>query len=102
MPECLLRDLQCRSAKPREHAYRLNDGGGLALLVKPNRLKYWQFRYMKPDGPEGLLQIGPYPRVTLGRERHATNIARPRCAATIQRRSADKRRCGARWKRRAR
>ncbi|AJK45390.1 tyrosine-type recombinase/integrase [Burkholderia plantarii] len=73
MPECLLRDLQCRSAKPRERAYRLSDGGGLALLVKPNRLKYWQFRYMKPDGREGLLQIGPYPRVTLEAARAARN-----------------------------
>ncbi|KWZ47075.1 integrase [Burkholderia savannae] len=73
MPESLLRDLQCRSAKPRERVYRLSDGGGLALLVKPNGLKYWQFRYMKPDGREGLIQIGPYPRITLEAARAARN-----------------------------
>lgn len=73
MPESLLRDLQCRSAKPREHVFRLSDGGGLALLVKPNGLKYWQFRYTKPDGREGLIQIGPYPRITLDAARTARN-----------------------------
>jgi integrase len=73
MPESLLRDLQCRSAKPRAKPYRLSDGGGLALLVKPTGLKYWQFRYNKPDGREGLIQIGPYPRVSLEHARVARN-----------------------------
>ena len=73
MPESLLRDLQCRSAKPRATPYRLNDGGGLALLIKTTGLKYWQFRYTKPDGREGLIQIGPYPRVTLEQARSARN-----------------------------
>ncbi|KLU22239.1 integrase [Caballeronia mineralivorans PML1(12)] len=73
MPESILRDLQCRAAKPRASAYRLNDGGGLALHVKPTGLKYWQFRYTKPDGREGLIQIGPYPRVTLEKARVARN-----------------------------
>ncbi|WP_226382759.1 Arm DNA-binding domain-containing protein [Burkholderia mayonis] len=99
MPESLLRHLQCRAAKPRERVYRLSDGGGLALLVKPNGLKYWQFRYMKPDGREGLIQIGPYPRVTLEAaraERHGTSIARPCRAATILRCCASRRRPAAR------
>ncbi len=73
MPESLLRDLQCRNAKPRASAYRLRDGGGLFLQIKSNGLKYWQFRYMKPDGREGLIQIGPYPRVTLDVARTARN-----------------------------
>ncbi|WP_408479893.1 hypothetical protein [Paraburkholderia sp. RL17-383-BIF-A] len=30
--------------------------------MKSTGLKYWQFRYTKPDGREGLIQIGPYPR----------------------------------------
>src|SRR5438067_41762 len=81
MPESLLRDLQCRTAKPRANVYRLNDGGGLALLIKPTGLKYWQFRYTKPDGREGLIQIGPYPRVTLEQARTARNDHR----ATVSR-----------------
>ena len=76
MPESLLRDLQCRNVKPRASAYRLRDGGGLFLQIKPNGLKYWQFRYMKPDGREGLIQIGPYPRVTLDAARTARNVHR--------------------------
>ena len=73
MPESLLRDLQCRTAKPRMTAYRLNDGGGLCLLIKPTGLRYWQFRYTKSAGREGLIQIGPYPRVTLEQARAARN-----------------------------
>lgn len=73
MAESLLRNLQCRSAKPRVTVYRLNDGGGLFLQVKPNGLMYWQFRYTKPDGREGLIQIGPYPKITLEQARVARN-----------------------------
>ncbi|MEQ5837989.1 integrase arm-type DNA-binding domain-containing protein [Paraburkholderia acidicola] len=76
MPESLLRDLQCRSAKPRTTPYRLNDGGGLALQIRVTGLKYWQFRYTKPDGREGLIQIGPYPRVTLEQARSARSAHR--------------------------
>jgi hypothetical protein len=76
MAESLLRDLQCRRAKPRATSYRLSDGGSLALLIKPTGLKYWQFRYRKPDGREGLIQIGPYPRVTLEAARSARNLHR--------------------------
>ncbi|MDN7180712.1 Arm DNA-binding domain-containing protein [Caballeronia sp. SEWSISQ10-4 2] len=72
MPECLLRDLQCRTAKPRKSVYRLRDGG-LFLRVRPNGLKYWQYRYTKPDRREGLIQIGPYPRIKLEHARTARN-----------------------------
>ena len=81
MAESLLRDLQCRRAKPRATSYRLSDGGSLALLIKPTGLKYWQFRYRKPDGREGLIQIGPYPRVTLEAARSARN--RKHLATTV-------------------
>jgi integrase len=73
MPESILRDLQCRLAKPRATVYRLRDGGGLFLQVKPDGLKYWQYRYTKPDGRDGLIQIGPYPRTTLEQARLARN-----------------------------
>lgn len=81
MPESLLRNVQCRNAVPRERVYRLRDGGGLFLQIKPNGLKYWQFRYLKPDGREGLIQIGPYPHVSLdaaraARVEHRANVRR--------------------------
>jgi len=100
MPESLLRDLQCRSAKPRAAAYRLNDGGGLALLIKPTGLKYWQFRYTKPDGREGLIQIGPYPRVTLeaarvARNEHRASVARGDDPATLRKQDKARRKIDA-------
>jgi hypothetical protein len=73
MAESLFRDLQCCSAKPRAAVCRLRDGGGLFLQVRPTGVRYWQFRYTKPDGRESSIQIGPYPRVTLEQARAARN-----------------------------
>ena len=51
----------CRSAKPKDRAYKLFDGDGLYLLVQPNGRKGWRLRYVKPDGREGLTAFGNYP-----------------------------------------
>ena len=59
-----LSDFSLRSAKPEEKAYRLADGGGLALLVQPNGSKLWQLRY-RYLGRENILSFGAYPLVTL-------------------------------------
>jgi len=40
-----LRELQVRKAKPKDKPYRLTDGEGLHLLVKPNGSKLWQQRF---------------------------------------------------------
>jgi hypothetical protein len=60
-----LSDLQCHTAKPRERAYKLSNGGGIYLFVKPNNVKTWRLRYFKPNGTEGTLIIGNYPIVPL-------------------------------------
>ncbi|EIK96779.1 integrase family protein [Pseudomonas sp. M47T1] len=60
-----LSDLKCRTAKPRERAYKLFDGGGMYLFVKPNGVKTWRLRYFKPSGKEGTLIIGNYPIISL-------------------------------------
>ena len=55
---------QIDTAKPKEKAYKLADGGGLYLLVKPSGGKYWRFKY-RVAGKEKLLALGVYPEVTL-------------------------------------
>lgn len=65
----------CNAGQPSRVRARIaiNDGGGLGPHVKSTGLKYWQFRYTKSDGREGLIQIGPYSRVTLDLARAARN-----------------------------
>ena len=41
----LLTDLKVRSAKKREKAYKLADGGGLFLEVTPAGAKLWRLKY---------------------------------------------------------
>ncbi|MCG2916540.1 Arm DNA-binding domain-containing protein, partial [Escherichia coli] len=48
---------QIDTAKPKEKAYKLADGGGLYLLVKPSGGKYWRFKY-RVAGKEKLLALG--------------------------------------------
>lgn len=55
-----LSDLQCRTAKTRERAYKLFDGGGMYLFVQ-NGVKTWRLKYTKPSGKEDTLIIGNYP-----------------------------------------
>lgn len=41
-PTLALTALRFRQALPREKPYKLFDGGGLFLLVKPNGCKFWR------------------------------------------------------------
>jgi integrase len=60
-----LKDLEVRHAAPREKDYKLADGGGLHLLVRPNGSKLWRMKY-RFAGKEKLLSFGAYPSVSLG------------------------------------
>ena len=40
-----LTDTECRTAKPKEKPYKLTDGNGLYLEVKPNGVKAWRYRF---------------------------------------------------------
>jgi len=59
---------QVESAKPKDKAYKLADGGGLYLLVNPNGSRYWRLKY-RIAGKEKLLALGVYPAVTLAAAR---------------------------------
>jgi integrase len=59
----MLTDTQCRNAKPRMKAYRLADGKGLYLEIKPSGLKLWRYRFELLRGDvrkENLFALGEY------------------------------------------
>ena len=74
-----LNDTQCRTAKAKERPYKLADGNGLYLEVKPSAAKTWRYRF-ELGGKEGVYTIGDYPRVGLSDARkereHARDLVR--------------------------
>lgn len=70
-----LSEFAVRKAKPRDKPYKLTDGDGLHLLVKPNGSKLWQQRYLFM-GKEKLLSHGTYPTVTISKARKKREEAR--------------------------
>jgi integrase len=61
-------DTKARNAKPREKLYRIADGGGLCLEVRPSGRKTWRLRY-RLEGKPNMFTIGDYPGVGLGEAR---------------------------------
>ena len=90
-----LSDLKCRTAKPRERAYKLFDGGGMCLFVKPNGVKTWRLRYFKPSGKEGTLIIGNYPIISLAVARTKRDEAKALLLRSEERRVGKE--CRSRW-----
>ncbi|WP_048947525.1 tyrosine-type recombinase/integrase [Kingella kingae] len=77
-----LNDQQIKKAKPHEKPYKLTDGKGLYLLVKPNGGKYWRLDYTI-DGKRQTLSIGTYPTITLSQAREIAMNARKQKANGI-------------------
>lgn len=71
----MLTDMRCRTAKPRDRLYRLNDHSGLYLEVKPTGVKAFRFRF-KLDGRESMMALGEYPTTTLSEAREKAQAAR--------------------------
>ena len=67
-----LTDTEIRRSKPGDGPYKLSDGHGLYLLVKPNGGRLWRWKY-RVEGKEKLMALGTYPELSLAdaRERHA-------------------------------
>lgn len=70
-----LNDRQIKNARPAEKDYKMFDGGGLFLPVKPNGGKYWRLKY-RMDGKERSLSIGKYPLISLAEARAAREQAK--------------------------
>ena len=75
MAKELLTDVTVRNAKPTDKDKRLNDGGGLYLLIKPNGAKWWRFDYTI-GGKRKTLSIGVYPATGLADARRKAQEVR--------------------------
>ena len=78
----MLTDTQCRTAKSKGTPYKLSDGRGLYLEVKPNGVKAWRYRFELRDGAtikESVFAVGEYALVRSGEtpeEAHAWRAGR--------------------------
>ena len=70
-----LTDLALRTAKPKEKAYKLFDGGGLHLVVNPNGSRLWRLAYRFAGKPKQLA-FGPYPTISLAEARQKREDAK--------------------------
>ncbi len=53
-----------RVSQPRDKTFKLSDGGGLCLEVRPNGAKYWRLSY-RIYKKQKTLALGVYPAVSL-------------------------------------
>ncbi|UTJ49799.1 tyrosine-type recombinase/integrase (plasmid) [Atlantibacter subterranea] len=77
-----LTDVALRKAKPSAKDYRLTDGGGLALLVRSNGARLWQYRF-RHNGREQIHSLGAYPEITLAAAREEHRKARALVSAGV-------------------
>jgi integrase len=77
-----LTDTAIRNAKPRSTPYKLYDGDGLYLLLKPSGSRLWRFKYQL-DGREKLIGLGHYPEVPLKEARERRDEARRLLASSV-------------------
>ncbi|MBC7703510.1 MAG: integrase arm-type DNA-binding domain-containing protein [Rhodoferax sp.] len=70
-----LTDIAVRKAKPQDKLYKLSDGGGMYLEVRPNGARYWRLKY-RIGGFEKGLSLGVYPDGSLAVARSDRDTAR--------------------------
>lgn len=70
-----LNSAMVHAAIPVAKPYKMADGKGLYLLIKPNGSRYWRLKY-RFAGKEKLLALGVFPGVTLDQARKAMEQAR--------------------------
>jgi integrase len=73
--EMKLTDIACKSAKAKDKAYKLSDGGGLYLEITATGSKLWRMKY-RMHGKEKRLSLGLYPTVTLADAREGRENAK--------------------------
>lgn len=71
-----------RDSAPRLRTYRLSDGGGLFLEIRPTGGKYWRFKY-RYKGKENTVSCGVFPAVSIEEARTRRNAFRAMLAKGI-------------------
>ena len=77
-----LTDIAVRKAAPKATPYKLTDGAGLYLLVRPDGARYWRMDY-RWAGKRGTLAFGVYPTVSLAEARERRTAAKKQLASGI-------------------
>tara|TARA_R110001592_G_scaffold8535_1_gene46576 strand:+ start:178 stop:1485 length:1308 start_codon:yes stop_codon:yes gene_type:complete len=79
-PVIRLTDAKCTAARPLEKIYKLSDGEGLYLEVKPTGTKTWRFNFKRANGKNALATFGGYPAVSLKMARARRDDAKEQLA----------------------
>ena len=79
----MLSDIKAKRAKPQDSVYRIADGKGLALEIRPSGQKFWRDRY-RLDGKASMFTIGQYPEVSLKAARDELEKVRALVAKGVQ------------------
>ncbi len=77
-----LKELEVRYTERRSRPFKLFDGAGLFVLVKPNGTKLWRLKY-RMNGRENTLCLGQYPSVSLAAARMKRNEAKVKISQGI-------------------
>ncbi|MDO7084013.1 integrase domain-containing protein [Pseudocolwellia sp. AS88] len=79
-----LTNTEVKQAKPKGTAYKLSDGGGLQLRIRPNGTKTWLLDYLKPFTKKRTsLSFGSYPDISLADARKKRQEAKDLLAENI-------------------
>lgn len=63
-----LAEVAVRQSRGKDRPYKLSDGGGLYILIKPDNAKYWRLKF-RLHGKEKTLALGVYPGVSMAEAR---------------------------------
>ena len=75
---------EVEQSAPRSSEYKLGDGGGLYLAVKPNGKKFWLFNYQRPISKRrNNISFGRYPDFSLVMARQLRERAKDLLADNI-------------------
>lgn len=77
-----LTQFQLTNAKPAARPYKLSDGGGLHIIVKPNGSKLWRLKY-RYLGVERVLSFGAFPLFSIAEARTKRDEARKLLASGV-------------------